>query len=190
MSWRDGECYLCPLQSLVVSFILFLVSTLIFSRTAGVLFHPNSSTRRFPRFPLRNLCSLVTLAVFSHLRCNGHSLLLSSYLSRIGRIENSSCSASANSSLDTFHFILHCPATDSLHRSLFDDSVFLYDLWSRPWGNCLACGAPWSSALPPSLGRDRIVTTTCLVNSAYLLVSEYLSEEVSVCSRRLATINI
>ena len=31
--------------------------------------------------------------VLSRLRCNGHSLLLSSYLSRIGRIENSSCSA-------------------------------------------------------------------------------------------------
>ena len=31
--------------------------------------------------------------VLSRLRCNGHSLLLGSYLSRIGRIENSSCSA-------------------------------------------------------------------------------------------------
>ena len=31
--------------------------------------------------------------VLSRLRCNGHSLFLGSYLSRIGRIENSSCSA-------------------------------------------------------------------------------------------------
>ena len=31
--------------------------------------------------------------VLSRLRCNGHSLLLDSYLSRIGRIENPSCSA-------------------------------------------------------------------------------------------------
>ena len=31
--------------------------------------------------------------VLSRLRCNGHSLLLSSYLSRIGRIKNPSCSA-------------------------------------------------------------------------------------------------
>ena len=31
--------------------------------------------------------------VLSRLRCNGHSLLLGSYLSRIGRIENPSCSA-------------------------------------------------------------------------------------------------
>ena len=39
--------------------------TLVFSRTGGVLSHLNSSTRSFPRFPPRNLCSLVMLAVFS-----------------------------------------------------------------------------------------------------------------------------
>ena len=38
--------------------------------------------------------------VVSRLRCNGHSLLLSSYLSRIGRIKNSSCSAWGHSSQD------------------------------------------------------------------------------------------
>ena len=69
----------------------------------------------------------------SRLRCNGHSLLLSSYLSRIGRTENPSCSACGHSSQDTSHLILHCPATDSLCRSLFGDSLSLYDLWSRPW---------------------------------------------------------
>ena len=37
----------------------------------------------------------------SRLRCDGHSLLLSSYLSRIGRIENPSCSACGHSSHDT-----------------------------------------------------------------------------------------
>ena len=36
--------------------------------------------------------------VLSHLRCNGHSLLLGSYLSRIGRTENPSCSACGHSS--------------------------------------------------------------------------------------------
>ena len=71
--------------------------------------------------------------VLSRLCCNGHSLLLGSYLSRIGRIENSSCSACRHSSQDTSHLILHCPATDSLRRSLFGDSLSLYDLWSRPW---------------------------------------------------------
>ena len=71
--------------------------------------------------------------VLSRLRCNGHSLLLGSYLSRIGRIENPSCSACGHSSQDISHLIEHCPATDSLRRSLFGDSLSLYDLWSRPW---------------------------------------------------------
>ena len=35
--------------------------------------------------------------VFSRLRCNGHSLLLSSYVSRIGRTENPFCSACGHS---------------------------------------------------------------------------------------------
>ena len=72
--------------------------------------------------------------VLSRLRCNGHSLLFGSYLSRIGGTENPSCSACGHSSQDTSHLILHCPATDSLRRSLFSDSLFLYDLWSRSWG--------------------------------------------------------
>ena len=71
--------------------------------------------------------------VFSRLRCNGHSLQLSSYLSRISRTENPSWSACGHSSQDTSHLILHCPATDSLRRSLFGDSLSLCDLWSRPW---------------------------------------------------------
>ena len=72
--------------------------------------------------------------VLSRLRCNRHTLLLGSYLSRIGTIENSSCSACGHSSQDTSHLILHCPATDSLRRSLFGDSLSFYDLWSKPWG--------------------------------------------------------
>ena len=65
MSWPDGERYLRPLKSLVVSLLLSLASTLLFSRTGGVLSHLNSLTHRFSQFPLRNLCSLVMLAVFS-----------------------------------------------------------------------------------------------------------------------------
>ena len=52
--------------------------------------------------------------VLSRLRCDGHSLLLSFYLSSIGRLENPCCSACGHSSQDTSHLILHCPATDSL----------------------------------------------------------------------------
>ena len=72
--------------------------------------------------------------VISRLRCNGHSLLLSSYLTRIGRIKNSSCSSCGHPSQDTSHLVLHCPATDFLHRSLFGNFLPLYDLWPRPWG--------------------------------------------------------
>ena len=72
--------------------------------------------------------------VLSCLCCNRHSLLLSCCFSRIGRIENPSCSVCRHSFQHTSHLIVHCPATDSLRRSLFGDSLFLYDLWSRPWG--------------------------------------------------------
>ena len=84
--------------------------------------------------------------VLSRLRCKGHSLLLGSYLSRIGRIENPSCSACGHSSKDTSHLILHCPATISLRHSFFGDSLSLYDLWSRPWGVAWLLGL---HGLPP-----------------------------------------
>ena len=69
ISWPDEERYLHPLQSLVASFLFSFVPTLVFSRTKDVLSHRNSLTHMFPRFPPRNLCSLVTLAVFSRLHC-------------------------------------------------------------------------------------------------------------------------
>ena len=63
--------------------------------------------------------------VLCRLRCNGRSLLLGSYLSRVGRIENPSCSACGHSFQDTSHLIVHCPAVDSLRRSLFA-TLFLF----------------------------------------------------------------
>ena len=84
--------------------------------------------------------------VLSCLRCNGHSLYLNSYLPRIGRIKNSSCSVCGHSSQDTSHLILHCPATNSLRHLLFGDSLSLYDLWSRPWGVAWLLGL---HGLPP-----------------------------------------
>ena len=105
ISWPDGEHYPCLLQTLVVSLLLSLVSTLVFSRTGGALFNLNSLTHRFPRIPPRNLCSLVMLAVFSLVFLQRHSLLLSSYFSKIGRIENL-CSAcghlSSHSALSSY----------------------------------------------------------------------------------------
>ena len=86
--------------------------------------------------------------VLSRLRCNGHSLILGSYLSRIGRMENPSCSACGHSSQDISHLILHCPAMDSLRRSLFGDSLSLYNLWYRPLGVAWLLGL---HGLPPCL---------------------------------------
>ena len=65
MSLPDGERCLRSPQFLVVSLPLPLVSTLVFSRTGGVLSLPNILTHRFPQFPLGNLCSLVMLTVSS-----------------------------------------------------------------------------------------------------------------------------
>ena len=98
ISWPDGERCLRPAPSPVVSLLLFLISTLLFSRTGGILSHRNFLTPRFPRLPSRNLCSRHARCVISRLRCNGHNLLLSSYLFRIFRIESPSCSACGYSS--------------------------------------------------------------------------------------------
>ena len=65
MRWPDKECYLRPLPFLVVSLLLSLVSTLIFSWIGGILSHRNSLTCRFLFFPLRNLWFLVMLTMFS-----------------------------------------------------------------------------------------------------------------------------
>ena len=85
MSLPGGERYSCPLQSLVVSILLSLVSTLIVSRTGSVqskFFDTQVSSVFIEElgFPCHAHCAL------SCLRCNEHSLMLSSYLSRIGRV--------------------------------------------------------------------------------------------------------
>ena len=116
---------------------------------------PSISTEELVLF-LHAHCAL------SRLRCNTRRLLLSSYLTRIGRIEDSSCSVCGHSSQDTSHLILHCPATDSLPRSLFGDFLSLRPL-VQALGSFPASGAPWSFAMPPSLGRGRVTTTTSTI---------------------------
>ena len=147
VSWPDGERYLRPPQSLVVSLPLSLVSTLVFSRAGGVLSHRSIFDTQVPSISTEELVlPRHARCVLSRLRCNGHSLLLGCYLSRIGRIENPSSSACGHSSHDTSHLILHCPATDSLRCSLFGDFLSLYELWSRPWGVAQLLGL---HGLPP-----------------------------------------
>ena len=70
----------------------------------------------------------------SRLRCHGHNLLLSSYLHRISRKENSDCSACGHPLQDLNHLLLDCPASEPLCKSIFGSSLSILDLWSRPWG--------------------------------------------------------
>ena len=132
MCWPDGERYLFPQQSLVVSLLLSRIHSSLFlgrRHTVSSKFFdtlvPSISTEELV-LPRHARC------VLSRLRCNGHSLPLGSYLSRIGRTENPSCSARGHPSQDTSYLILHCPAMDSLRRSLFGNFLSLYDLWSSP----------------------------------------------------------
>ena len=97
--------------------------------------------------------------VLSRLRCNGHSLLLSSYLSRNGRIENPSCSACGHSSqIPSSHsalssYVVFAPL------ALWQFSVSLQPL-VQALGSSPASGTPWSSAISSSLVRGRIKTAT------------------------------
>ena len=70
----------------------------------------------------------------SRLRCHSHSLLLSSYLYRISRKENSACGACGHPLQDLSHLLLDCPASEPLRKSIFGFSLFILDLWSRPCG--------------------------------------------------------
>ena len=131
MSWPDGE--------LVPSIIPCSLSPLI-SRIHPCLFSDwrrTVSSKFFDtQVPPISTEELVLLChaycVLSRLSCNRHSLLLSSYQFRFGRIKNPLCSDCGHLSQDISHLILHCPARDSLRCSLLGDSLTLYDLWSRP----------------------------------------------------------
>ena len=99
MSLPDGERYLRPPQLLCIfcPLISRIHSCLLsdWRRTVSSKFFDT-------QVPSISTEALVLLrharCVLSRLRCNGHSLLLGSYLSRIGRIENPFCSASGHSS--------------------------------------------------------------------------------------------
>ena len=164
MSWPDGERYLLSLQSLVVSRIhsfLFsdwrrTVSSKIFDTQIPLI-----STKKLVLPSSRSLCSLC-------LHCNGHSLLLSSYLFRIGTIENSSCSACEHPSQD-ISFCTVQLRTLGTPLALWQRSVSLEPL-VQALGSCPASGALWSSAIPSSLKKGWVATTTgqkcyCDVNS-------------------------
>ena len=118
--------------------------------------------------------------VLSHLRCNGHSLLLGSYLSRIDRIENPSCSTCGHLSQNISHLILHCPATTlCATHSLAILCLFTTsgpDPGELPsfWGSMVFCHAP-------SLGRGRVTNNNnkCCVNCT----THHLRHYRAICKR-------
>ena len=102
----------CSLSPLIFRIHLF--------RTGGVPSYRNSSTRRFPQSPPRNLCFLVSLAVFSVV----FAAMDRAFCQALIYLELAQSEILA-APADTFHLILHCPAKDSLCRSLFGDSLSL-----------------------------------------------------------------
>ena len=97
------------------------------------------------------LLSRPTRCELSSLRCHGHSLLLSSYLHRISRKENSVCSACGHPQQDLNHFLLNCPAFVNL--SLVPLSLFLIygpdlGMWPDCWVSVefLHSPIPWKGS--------------------------------------------
>ena len=101
--------------------------------------------------------------VLSRLRCNGHRLiLLTSYLSRIGRIENPSsgaCGRPSIASLISFctdHLGILCAARSLVTLCLCKTSCPGPGELPGFWGSMVFRHAP-------SLGRDQVTTTTNVV---------------------------
>ena len=122
MSWPDEVHYLRPPQPLVVSLLL---STLVFfSDWRHTVLSKFFDTQVPSVFTEELVLPRHARYVLSRLRCNGHSLLLSSYLTS-GLAELKILPAAP---ADTSYLILHFPATNSLA------TLGLYHLWFRPWG--------------------------------------------------------
>ena len=137
-SLRHSACSLLVLAT-PLSFLLLLPSSVpcsfsaLTSRSHSSFFSDWRRTVSFKFFntQILSVSTRHTRCVFYRLRCIGHSLLLNSYLSGIDRIENPSSRVCGHPTQDTSHLIAHCPATGSLRRSLYGDSLSLYNLLSR-----------------------------------------------------------
>ena len=108
----------CSLQPRVVSLLISIVSTLLFFRTGGEMSHLNSSTHGFA---LRTLCSLIFAATDS--------------LFSLG-LAKSRILLAALADIRPRAPLISCCTVQlrTLRRSLFGDSLSLYDLWFRLWG--------------------------------------------------------
>ena len=96
----------------------------------------------------------------SRLRCHGHSLLLSSYLHRISRKENSDCSACGHPLQDLNHLLLDCLLNPFANLSLAP--LFLFSIYGPDlgvWPDCWV-SAEFLCAPIPRKGSGSTTTTT------------------------------
>ena len=104
----------------------------------------------------------------SRLCCNVHSLLLSFYLTRIGRIENPLCSAYEHPPRTPL--IPFCTfQQQTLCASLSLVPLYLSTSSGRRSGELPSFGAPWFSAMLPFLGTGPVTTTTRNYNTFYVM---------------------
>ena len=124
------------------------------------------SLKFFFQFPPRNLCSLVMLAVFSLVYAATDTAYCEVLIS-LGLAESRILPAAPVDTRPRTPLISFCTVQlRTLRRCLFGDSVFLRPL-VQTLGSCPASGAPWSSAMPPSLGRGRVTNSsnTCKISN-------------------------
>ena len=122
--------------------------------------HRNSLTYKFTRFSPRNLCSLVMLAVLS-LVFAATDIAFCLVLISLGLAESRILHAAP---ADTRPGHFSCHSTQSSYGFFAPLTLWRLSVSLRPLvqtlGSCPASGAPWSSAMPPSLGRGRVTTAT------------------------------
>ena len=114
-----------------------------------------------------------TSSFSSRLRCHGHSLLLSSYLYRISRKENSACSACGHSLQDLNHLLLDCPATEPLRKSIFGSSLSMVQT--------LGCGPTVGSKLRAPIPRKGSGSTTTIAQAVFCFYIRFFFSTLS-CS--------
>ena len=158
MSGPDGKSSASATLPFAVSCSVFLISRVhssLFSdwrRTVSSKFFdpqvPSISTEELV-LPRHASC------VLSRLRCNGHSFLLSLYLSWIGRIENPFCSAYGHWS--QIPLISFCTVQlRTLRGARFSATPVFVRSLVQALECCPASVAAWSSAMPPS-GNNNMV---------------------------------
>ena len=131
-------------------------------------------------FPLKNLCSLVTLAM-SSLVFAAIDTAFRLALITLGLAESKILLAAPEDTRPRTHLISFCTVQlrtlYAAQHLLFGNSLFLYDLWSRPWRVAQVLGSMVFHQAP-SLGRGQVATiTTCKVAHPACRMRQLLSTQ-------------